>query len=119
MKAEIYSALSTDAVLTSLLADGADSVFQMHPQEQARYPCISFYRLGENDTFYVDDEAVADRYSFMIDIWSKEETDIIKVEVARVMKALGFSKRVMNELYETDTGIYHLPIKFETTKTKA
>lgn len=76
---------------------------------------ITFFNYHETENFFADDKCVMSKYYFQIDIWSKSKNYFaILKKVKKIMKDNEFKLDVTGpELYETDTGIYHKPLRYE------
>jgi hypothetical protein len=72
---------------------------------------ITFYTLLERDETYADDEAVQGATTATIDIFSKGNYKLLIADVKTRLKAAGFTITGSGpEIYESDTGLYHVPI---------
>lgn len=74
---------------------------------------ITFFSYLDKGELYADDEEIATGNYIQIDVFSKENyTNIVK-KVKKLMKDAGFIKKASGpELYETDTKLYHKPLRF-------
>ena len=72
---------------------------------------ITFYTLLDKDEAYADDEAVQAATTATIDIFSKGNYKSLLADVKTRLKAAGFTIQSSGpEIYESDTGFYHVPV---------
>jgi len=78
---------------------------------------ISYHILSGCDTEFADDAPGATEYTYRAHIFSKTNYMPILKRMRRKLKAAGFDGvEVEAELYEEDTGYYHIPVKFYYTE---
>ena len=74
---------------------------------------IAFRLLLSRDAAFADDESTAKEYFYRADIFSKTDYVSLIKRAECVLKAAGFyGITVSAEIYEKDTGFYHVPIEF-------
>lgn len=73
---------------------------------------ITFYEMQESVNEYSEDVEEELLHSIQVDIWSARDDIELKKEVKKLMKAAGFAFIDSNDLYETDTKIYHKAMRF-------
>ena len=72
---------------------------------------ITFYALLDKDETYADDEAVQVATTATIDIFSKGNYKTLLADVKTRLKSAGFTIQGSGpEIYESDTGFYHVPV---------
>lgn len=72
---------------------------------------ITFYTLLEKDETYADDDAVQGSTTATIDIFSKGNYKPFLTDVKARLKSAGFTIQSSGpEIYESDTGYYHVPV---------
>ncbi|MGX8701520.1 hypothetical protein [Caproiciproducens sp.] len=72
---------------------------------------ITFYTLLDKDDTYADDEPVQGSVTATIDIFSKGNYKPLLADVKARLKAAGFTIQGSGpEIYEKDTGFYHVPV---------
>lgn len=78
------------------------------------YPSITFFVYDSGDDAGADNIAVEVGYSVQVDIWSKTEADSnrLRIAVLDAMASADFTDPHFQELYESDTQIYHIPCRF-------
>ena len=85
--------------ITPIVYDGTDTTY------------ITFYTLLDKDEAYADDEAVQATTTATIDIFSKGNYKTLLADVKTRLKAAGFTIQSSGpEIYESDTGFYHVPV---------
>lgn len=114
VKPEIVSALESNEALLSLL--GGPRIYQIKAPDAEEFPRITFFELTNFDTAYADDQAIASEVHIQIDIWSKESTSDIAIEVDRTMKSLSYKRDSSADFYEADTKVFHKALRYSTIK---
>jgi hypothetical protein len=72
---------------------------------------ITFYTLLDKDETYADDDAVQGSTTATIDIFSKGNYKPLLFDVKTRLKSAGFTiTGIGPEIYEKDTGYYHVPV---------
>lgn len=72
---------------------------------------ITFYTVLDKDETYADDEAVQAATTATIDIFSKGNYKTLLADVKTRLKSAGFTIQSSGpEIYEQDTGFYHVPV---------
>lgn len=77
---------------------------------------ITFFAYDEQDEEFSDDEVESEGYYPQIDVWSKEDYTNLKSQIKSAMKTAGYSFTNGQDLYEEDTGIFHLGLRFFKAK---
>ena len=68
--------------------------------------------VGQEDMAAADDETHGTEYTYRVDIYSKRDYIALLRRVKQALKAAGFYGLVIDpEVYEQDTGFYHVPIE--------
>lgn len=75
-------------------------------------PYITFFCYNEQGEKFADDEEIETGFYMQIDIWSKGNIEQLKVDVITLLKEAGFKRKTAQDLYESDTQIYHKCIRF-------
>lgn len=114
VKPELVAALKGDAQIISLL--GGPFVYFQYPEDETQYPRITYYELDNKGFIYADNEEKASQIYIMVDIWSKESTSALASAVNIVMKSLGYVREFAADLFETDTKVFHKPMRFRIEK---
>jgi hypothetical protein len=110
VKPQVYSALTNDNELVSLL--GGKRVYQLKDPNATEFPRITFFEVTHFDSQFADDQSVAEQIELQIDIWTKGNFNSIAAVVDRVMQANGFRLIGTTELYEDDTQVYHKAMRY-------
>ena len=107
LKASVYTALSGICTNVSFY----------HPESFENFPCISYYEITNKETNRADDGEYASEIEFIVDIWSKDASDIssLAISVNTAMQDIGFKRTASRDMYEKDTKIYHKNMKFTQT----
>ena len=84
--------------------------FQKYSGKAKEY--ITFHEYSVNGQEYEDDiEAMTGHY-IQVDIWSKEDYKQLVSKVKELLISCGFKRLNEEDLYESDTEIYHKGIRF-------
>ena len=77
------------------------------------YPNISFFFYDSGDEAFAENTLVEEGYYPQVDIWARLEADSIRLrkQVMELLRTAGFDDIHWNELYESDTKVYHVPIR--------
>lgn len=105
-KEEIVTALETIA-----------ETYQFHPDTFNTLPLISFYEIDNSEAQHADNEEIASRLEYVIDIWSNTSTTSLTNQVNTKMQELGFKRTKCTDMYEKDTKIRHTHMKFSANFT--
>lgn len=86
-------------------------------RQDAPFPRLVYTRLNNIPTAYADGEEVKATVNFQISVFTdsstvNRETEIVK-KVDRIMKNLNYRKYDEQPLYETDTKLYHVALRYE------
>ena len=72
---------------------------------------ITYQLVSSEDMAAADDETHGTEYTYRVDIYSKRDYIALLRRVKQALKAAGFYGLVIDpEVYEQDTGFYHVPI---------
>jgi hypothetical protein len=89
------------------------------PVERLKYggkaACIIVYQLVVGrDTFFSDDEEGAQEFTYQVHVYSKTDYIDILQRLKTALKAAGFYAITIDaEIYEQDTGYYHVPVEIK------
>lgn len=73
---------------------------------------ITFFEYNQRSALDADDTETQTRYSIQIDVWSKGDYTSLVQQIKDSLSGQGFRRTFENELYESDTKIYHKVIRF-------
>lgn len=75
---------------------------------------ITFFAYDEKDENYSDDEAEAEGYYPQVDLWIKTKEDYtqLKKQVKLAMQNAGYTFTNGDDMYEDNTGISHIAMRF-------
>lgn len=113
LKPVVLGALKNSAELTQQLGTGTKVHFH-YPPDFINLPCVTYRQEDNEGELYADDEEIGSRISFIIDVWGKQSLSTIVDTVDGIMKDLGFYRTVCTDLFEADTKIYHVAMRFIT-----
>lgn len=113
-QAELFDALVNDVELSNLAVGGFHNRVA---KQDAEFPRVVYTRLNNAPTKYADGEEVKATVNFQVSVFTdvetvSKETKMIKV-VDRIMKGLEYGKYDEQPLYETDTKLYHVALRYE------
>lgn len=113
-QSELTTALRNDEELSNLAVGGYHNRVA---KQDAPFPRVVFTRLNNRPTKYADGEEIQATVNFQISIFTdgqtiNKETTMIKA-VDRIMKSLKYAKYDEQPLYETDTKLYHVALRYE------
>src|SRR5699024_7405599 len=85
-------------------------------RKDSSFPRVVYSQLRDTPTEYADNEERKATVNFQVSIFNNSQTIIneksmIKA-VDRIMKSLDYKKYDFQPLYETDTEIYHVAIRY-------
>lgn len=111
---ELVNALRNDTELTDLAVGG---IHNRVTKQDAPFPRIVYTRLNNTPTEYADNEESKATVNFQVSIFTdsqtvSKETQMIKV-IDRIMKGFEYGKYDEQPLYETDTKLYHVALRYE------
>src|SRR5699024_915792 len=111
---ELFNALRNDEELSNLAVGGFHNRVA---KQDAPFPRVVYTRLDNRPTKYADGEEVKVTVDFQVSIFTdaqtvNEETEMIKA-VDRILKGLKYEKYDEQPLYETDTKLYHVALRYE------
>lgn len=111
---ELTGTLFNDDELQRLVDD---RFYNRVAESDASFPRIVYTQLNDANTNHADDQEAKATVYFQISIFTNAETVMhetsIYKEVERVMKSLEYGKYDYQPLYETDTKIHHLALRYE------
>lgn len=113
-QAELFDALRNDTELPGLAVGGFHNRVA---DKDANFPRVVYTRLNNTPTKYADGEEVKATVNFQVSVFTdsqtvNKETEMIKA-VDRIMKGLEYGKYDEQPLYETDTKLYHVALRYE------
>lgn len=112
VKTIVRAALLGNSSLVTLL--GGQRIYQSVAPKADEYPRITFFEVDNRDSDFADDEAYASSIIVQIDVWSKSSTSAITGEVAKTMKAEGWSRSLAVDQYEDSVQVHHKVLRYRT-----
>ena len=100
---KVYESLST-----------VENVYEGWYREDLNKDHITFFQYVEVPQDFEDDEEGSINHGIQVDIWSKDsiKSQQLKIIARKLLKSHGFRYTDGQDLYETDTGIYHKAMRF-------
>ena len=89
------------------------------PVERLKYggkaACFITYQIvAGRDTFFSDDEEGAQEYTYQVHLYSKKNYFTLLQSLKANVKAAGFyGFEIEAEIFEQDTGYYHIPVQIK------
>jgi hypothetical protein len=110
-KPDLVRALRDNPELISLL--GGPYIHQLK-RDPNQYPSISYFQYNHVDSDYAEDRETASWIFFQIDIWTKNASDLspIAQQVDKSLKALGFFRLSVIDMYEDDVHVFHTAMRY-------
>lgn len=113
-QAELFQALRNDTELSTLAKGG---FFNRVAEQDAEFPRVVYTQINDSPSEHADNKEVKATVNFQISIFTNAETIVYETqiykEVERIMKSLEYGKYDYQPLYEVDTGIHHLALRYE------
>ena len=86
-------------------------------EQDAEFPRVVYTQIEDANTKYADDEEIEATVYFQISIFTDaetvmHETEIYK-EIDRIMKSINYKRYDYQGLYETDTKLHHLALRYQ------
>lgn len=111
---ELFQALRNDKELSKLAVGGFHNKVAM---QDAPFPRVVYTELNNRPTQHADNEERKATVNFQVSVFTDAQTIVnenamIKA-VDRIMKSLEYGKYDQQGLYETDTKIYHVALRYE------
>lgn len=109
LRSSVYSALSTASALSAF------TVRYQYPNDFTSLesdPIISYFQVTNVGNLFGDDAEYGSNIMFQIDLWSKTPVTDNEDDVNDVMTGIGFVRVYCTDLYEKDTKIYHIAMRY-------
>lgn len=111
---ELTQTLFNDENLQLLIND---RFYNRVAEQDAEFPRIVYTQLDDTNSKYADDEEVEATVHFQISIFTDaqtvmHETEVYK-EIDRIMKSINYKRYDYQGLYETDTKLHHLALRYQ------
>jgi len=84
--------------------------FQVYSGTASTY--ITYFSYNEQGEEYAENQEIATGFYVQVDIWSKSDYLTLADQVKSVMTAAGFKRTSAQDLYESDTKIFHKAMRF-------
>lgn len=111
---ELTQALINDDKLQQLVNE---RFYNRVAESDADFPRIVYTQIDDSNTRFADDKEIEATVYFQISIFTDaqtvmHETDIYK-DIERIMRSIDYHKYDYQGLYETDTKLHHLALRYE------
>jgi len=99
-----------DLIANTLASLGVPVSWQKYSGTATTY--ITFLVYNKQGEAWAENVEIATGYYLQVDIWSKGDYSSIEAQVEVAMIAAGFIRTTAQDLYESDTQIYHKAMRF-------
>jgi hypothetical protein len=106
------------AVLTALQTSTAFSTFygqkfyKRCPPDFINLPVGSYFQLGNVGSLYADNKEVGSEIIHQVDLWGETSLTPYMLATDDVMASLDYARIACEDLYETDTKMQHISMRF-------
>ncbi len=108
LKPIVLTALQTAPALSTLTG------FYFHrPPDFTDLPLLTYFEVDNVPDLFADDQEIGSEIVFQIDLWGKASLSAYALAVDTVMTGLDFVRVSAQDLYETDTNIYHKAMRYK------
>ena len=112
-KAELLSTLRSSKVLEDEVVGGFHNLIA---DDVVPFPRVVYQELTNNDGDYADNKATSALVGFQVSIYCDSATiskqTLIAKEVDKVMKSIDYARYDSIDLYETETKLFHKPMRY-------
>lgn len=95
-------------IIDTLRPLGLDVRYRVYSGSNPTY--ITFFEVNNIDDDYSDEENETEVHSIQIDLWSSKDVTEIKKKIKQALKS-NFTDVTYQDLYETDTKIFHISFR--------
>ena len=107
IKSAVLTALQTNTGLSTL-----NGFYFFHPPEFTNLPILSYFEVDNTGSLYADDQEIGSEFVYQIDLWHTSSLTALTMAVDTVMTGLDFARITAQDLFETDSRIYHKSLRF-------
>jgi len=100
-------------IMNILKTTGQPVAFQTYAG--TTFPYITFFFYDENGALYADDVEDKTNWYVQVNIFSKGSYTALVEQVKQLMIDAGFTRRSAQDLYESDTKLFHKALRFQYT----
>ncbi|QBP06944.1 DUF3168 domain-containing protein [Virgibacillus phage Mimir87] len=116
-KTELLAALKSSTLLQKEVIGGFHNlVAESTDDNPIPFPRIVYQEITNNDDDYADNKATSALVKFQMSIYCDSKTigkqTPIAKEIDDVMKSIDYAQYDSIDLYETDTKLYHKPVRY-------
>ncbi|MCM3396785.1 DUF3168 domain-containing protein [Oceanobacillus profundus] len=113
-QSELFQALRTDEELASLAIGGFHNLVA---EQDSPFPRVVYSEINNVPSGHADNEESRATVNFQVSIFTDSQTVMhekaMTKAIDRIMKSLEYGKYDSENLFETDTGLYHKPLRYE------
>lgn len=113
-QAELYRALVNDEGLQQFVED---RFYNRVAEQDAEFPRIVYTQINDANTKHADNKETKATVNFQISVFTDAETVMhetqIYKEIDRIMKSIEYGRYDYQGLYESDTKLHHLALRYE------
>ncbi|MGS2797942.1 tail completion protein gp17 [Bacillus velezensis] len=110
------STLNSSALLKGLASGG---IHNLGANDVSAFPRVVFSEIQDADEDFADNKAYSFEVRYQISIFTQASTrgkeTTIAAEIDRLMRGIGFSRYDSQDLYETDTKVFHKARRYKKT----
>ncbi|TRW30753.1 DUF3168 domain-containing protein [Bacillus sp. PW192] len=115
-KIELVSTLNSSALLKGLTSGG---IHNLVANDVSAFPRVVFSEIQDADADFADNEVYSFEVRYQISIFTQASTrgkeTAIASEIDRLMREIGYSRYDSQDLYETDTKVFHKARRYKKT----
>ncbi len=97
-------------IVTTLTPLGVPVSFQKYSGAATTY--ITFFCYNEQGEEWAENKEIATGFYVQVDVWSKGDYSVLADQVEVAMIVAGFIRTSAQDLYESDTQIFHKAVRF-------
>ena len=98
-------------LLTDAIGNNA-SVCYAYPDEDAQYPCVSYYENGNSDWERADAEEYLTELTYQVDVWTRDilQADTLTALIDAGFSDIGWKRQICYDIPEP--GLCHRTMRF-------
>ena len=123
---ELFLALSTDSAILSVIGNDLTKISDEYPEIDmfaesnilVNFPRITYVLSDRSHQFFVDNIPYLDELQFNVEIWlpstmfAEVSLNSIKLEIDRIVQALGYAKVQESEKRQIENRVSHLALTY-------
>ncbi|MCY9204358.1 tail completion protein gp17 [Bacillus atrophaeus] len=115
-KIELTKTLTSSALLKELAPGG---IHNLVANDVSAFPRVVFSEIQDADADFADNKVYSFEVRYQISIFTQASTrgneTTIAAEIDRLMREIGYSRYDSQDLYETDTKVFHKARRYRKT----